>query len=490
MPYTVSHTATLVRMRYELTTDCGTSMTSENIDFVLDPPCDDDTITLAPVSVCDSYTWTAAEHGDGQTYTNSGVYYYEGELVDPNKTCHHYYELTVTILQSTSSEETQTACDSYTWRGQTYTTSGDYKDTIANAVGCDSILTLHLTVNYSNAGEEYVTACDSYTWQGNTYTTSGNYQATLTNVAGCDSVATLHLTVNYSTSSTETPVTACDEYYWASADTTIKATGTYTHIFKTVLGCDSVVTLSATINNSIVMPDILVSECNMYQWKDAAQGFDTLITTTGKYTHVFTTALGCDSTVTIDATIDIPYLTTLSIKSYYGDRIIMIDRNEINAIPGWHLDSLDIDHPEYVEWHEIDLAGIDTVVATGYYYTLPNGDPLPSGYTYYAVVNIPASVAATCGALGTTAQYTVPAHAAAPALVPSLARPGEDIQVINLDPEVETIIRIYTAEGLLHKTYTSYGETTFTIKAASDNGFYIVELSADSMKSTLRYIVK
>ena len=121
---------------------------------------------------------------------------------------------------------------------------------------------------------------------------------------------------------------------------------------------------------------------------------------------------------------------------------------------------------------------------------MPNGDPLPSGYTYYAVVNIPASVAATCGALGTTAQYTVPAHAAAPALVPSLARPGEDIQVINLDPEVETIIRIYTAEGLLHKTYTSYGETTFTIKAASDNGFYIVELSADSMKSTLRYIVK
>ena len=486
MPYTVPHKATLVRMRYDVTTECDTTL-HKVINFDLVPPCDDDTIQETPVTVCDSYTW------HGNTYTTSGVYYFDNGLIDPTKTCHQYLELNLTILQSTDSTLAPvTACDSYYWalKDTTITTSGAYTYVTANAAGCDSVITLNVTINYSNTGEETVTACDSYTWQGNTYTTSGDYQATLTNVAGCDSVATLHLTVNYSTSSTETPVTACDEYYWASADTTIKATGTYTHVFKTVLGCDSVVTLSATINNSIVMPDILVSECNMYQWKDEAQGFDTLITTTGKYTHVFTTALGCDSTVTIDATIDIPYLTTLSIKSYYGDRIIMIDRNEINAIPGWHLDSLDIDHPEYVEWHEIDLAGIDTVVATGYYYTLPNGDPLPSGYTYYAVVNIPASVAATCGALGTTAQYTVPAHAAAPALVPSLARPGEDIQVINLDPEVETIIRIYTAEGLLHKTYTSYGETTFTIKAANDNGFYIVELSADSMKSTLRYIVK
>ena len=489
MPYTVPHKATLVRMRYELTTSCGTSITSDNIDFDLVPPCDDDTIQETPVTVCDSYTW------HGNTYTTSGVYYYDNGLIDPTKTCHQYYELTLTILESTSATlPAETACDSYYWalKDTTITTSGTYTYVTANAAGCDSVITLNVTINYSNTGEETVTACDSYTWEGNTYTTSGDYQATLTNAAGCDSVATLHLTVNYSATSTETPVTACDEYYWASADTTIKATGTYTHVFKTVLGCDSVVTLSATINNSIVMPDIPVNECNMYQWKDEAQGFDTLITTTGKYTHVFTTALGCDSTVTIDATIKgSSYVDDLDIKAYYGNRIIMINRNQINALDGWvDLDSLDTEQGKYVEWYRIEASGDTTFLGTGYYYTLPTGDPLPAG-DYYAYIDLPHSAGAECGSVGKTKVLPIAAAAtAAPALVPSLARPGEDIQVINLDPEVETVIRIYTAEGLLHKTYTSYGETTFTIKAANDNGFYIVELSADSMKSTLRYIVK
>lgn len=62
--------------------------------------------------------------------------------------------------------------------------------------------------------------------------------------------------------------------------------------------------------------------------------------------------------------------------------------------------------------------------------------------------------------------------------------------MINLDPETETTVRIYTAEGVLMSTYTVQGESTYTITAARENGFYLVELINDSMKSTLRYIVK
>ena len=86
--------------------------------------------------------------------------------------------------------------------------------------------------------------------------------------------------------------------------------------------------------------------------------------------------------------------------------------------------------------------------------------------------------------------YTIPAPAGAPALMPSLARPGEDIKVINLDPDVETTIRIFTAEGSLQRIYTVSGEEHFTIKAARGQGFYLVEVIADNMKSTLRYIVQ
>jgi hypothetical protein len=42
---------------------------------------------------------------------------------------------------------TITACNSFVWQGTTYTSSGTYHDTIPNAAGCDSIMTLNLTIN-------------------------------------------------------------------------------------------------------------------------------------------------------------------------------------------------------------------------------------------------------------------------------------------------------------------------------------------------------
>ena len=64
--------------------------------------------------------------------------------------------------------------------------------------GCDSVHTLNLTINNSNTGTSSATACDSYTWDGVVYTTSGAYTNTYTNAAGCDSVHTLNLTINSS----------------------------------------------------------------------------------------------------------------------------------------------------------------------------------------------------------------------------------------------------------------------------------------------------
>jgi hypothetical protein len=52
---------------------------------------------------------------------------------------------------TTSSTQTQTALDSYTWpvNGQTYTQSGLYYDTLTNAAGCDSVITLDLTLSFT-----------------------------------------------------------------------------------------------------------------------------------------------------------------------------------------------------------------------------------------------------------------------------------------------------------------------------------------------------
>ncbi len=54
----------------------------------------------------------------------------------------------ISYCSTTTSTTIQSACGSYHWsqNNQTYTTSGVYHDTIPNAAGCDSIITLDLTI--------------------------------------------------------------------------------------------------------------------------------------------------------------------------------------------------------------------------------------------------------------------------------------------------------------------------------------------------------
>ncbi|MBP6091544.1 MAG: T9SS type A sorting domain-containing protein, partial [Crocinitomicaceae bacterium] len=63
--------------------------------------------------------------------------------------------VTVFVSEASSSSLTQTALDAYTWpvNNQTYTQSGTYSDTLVNAAGCDSIVTLNLTLNYTGINE-------------------------------------------------------------------------------------------------------------------------------------------------------------------------------------------------------------------------------------------------------------------------------------------------------------------------------------------------
>jgi len=201
----------------------------------------------------------------------------------------------------TTGSETQSACDTYTWvtNGQTYTSSGAYTAVLTNAAGCDSTVTLNLTINSSNSGSESVTECDSFTWAANsmTYTTSGTYTATLTNVSGCDSIVTLNLTINNSTSGSETQ-TACDSFMWSANSQTYTTSGTYTATLTNVSGCDSVATLNLTINSSNSGSES-VSVCDGYTW--AANNMT--YTTSGNYTATLQNVNGCDSVATLNLTV-------------------------------------------------------------------------------------------------------------------------------------------------------------------------------------------
>ena len=140
-----------------------------------------------------------------------------------------------------TNEFSDVACNSYTWNGETYTTSGDYQQTLTAVSGCDSVVTLHLTINQSKTGEFSQTAEGSYKWNDQTYMTSGDYVQTLTADNGCDSVVTLHLTITQ-------PAQPSKSITWRADDADIKDLGTINQN-TTVRG----LTFVATPNRAIVI---------------------------------------------------------------------------------------------------------------------------------------------------------------------------------------------------------------------------------------------
>ena len=170
----------------------------------------------------------------------------------------------------------------------------------ASAGSCTSEQSFVVTVNNSNSGVATVNACNSYTWiDGNTYTSSTNTPTfTLTNAAGCDSVVTLNLTINNSTTGTAV-ITACDSYTWIDGVTYTSSTNTPSFTLTSSAGCDSVVTLNLTVNSSNTGTAVITA-CDSYTWIDG----NTYTSSTNTPTFTLTNATGCDSLVTLNLTIN------------------------------------------------------------------------------------------------------------------------------------------------------------------------------------------
>ena len=92
-----------------------------------------------------------------------------------------------------------------------------------------------------------VSSCGSFSApDGQVYNQSGQYTSVLTNAAGCDSVVTINLTINQSSTSAIT-TTSCGTYL-SPAGNSYTVSGVYTDTLSTNSGCDSTVTINLTIN--------------------------------------------------------------------------------------------------------------------------------------------------------------------------------------------------------------------------------------------------
>ena len=241
------------------------------------------------VLVCDSFIWNnLLINGSGNFVFNAGL---------NAAGCDSTAYLTAIIEYSNTSSYNVTSCDTYSWNGTVYASSGTYEYLTTNAAGCDSTATLNLTIDNSSTSITSITSCDTYSWNGQLYTVSGVYNFVTTNAAGCDSTATLNLTITNAVSS-YVALTECNSYMWPKNGVTYSVSGLYVFSSITSSGCVNVDSLNLTITNSTTSTDTQV-HCDSYTWLDGI----TYTSSNSTATFTSTNAAGCTNTATLDLTI-------------------------------------------------------------------------------------------------------------------------------------------------------------------------------------------
>jgi hypothetical protein len=205
---------------------------------------------------------------NGITYNSSG---YFTQFFYDNNGCDSNTVYDINLHPSTVSTINLISCDSVSLGGTIFYTSGAFTDTLSSLNNCDSIIIYNYTINYTTSSSQTILACDSFVSPSSNYIwyTSGVYIDTLLSSSGCDSLVTINLTVNNSTTNSISQ-TSCDSYTLNSQ--TYTSSGAYAQIFQNGLGCDSTLILNLTIHstNASASPNGLTLSASpngsTYQW--------------------------------------------------------------------------------------------------------------------------------------------------------------------------------------------------------------------------------
>ena len=171
--------------------------------------------------------------------------------------------------------------------------------TVTDGNGCVNHTSQNVIVYPVYSFTEYNSICSRQidTWHGQVLTSEGTYTALYTTIHGCDSIYTLHLTVNPTFAYTEThSICEGDTYVWHGQNLTLA--GSHTASYTTVNGCDSTYTLYLTVN-----PLTTYTETHSICQGDTYVWYTQNLTTTGVYTANVTNGNGCEDTYNLTLTV-------------------------------------------------------------------------------------------------------------------------------------------------------------------------------------------
>ena len=320
---------------------------------------------------------------------------------------------------------------------------------------CDSIVTLHLTINptYTNITDSR-TFCQNelpFTWQGHVFNSAGSFTTNVHTVKGCDSIVTMTVSVNPTYSQSVSLTINEDQLPYTWQGYTFNAAGTHTANLQTTAGCDSIVTLTLLVEGDECVPTsntINETACDSYTFNGATYTSSDIIE------WHFTNAAGCDSTLTLNLT--------------------------INASPVVTIDS-----------EGLGEGGTATLVASGANnYLWSTGETTasitvsPSQTTTYTVAGTDAN-----GCTG-TAQFTVYVDGIeeAASIVSVFPNPVE--QVVTVKANSIERIRLFDITGQMLLDSTESGDTATIDMSGFAIGQYILQVSTKNNVATQKLIKK
>ena len=293
------------------------------------------TQSLQSVSGCDSivtltlnvnpiiHTELSATICEGTVYNDNGFNVSEAGTYTQNLTtangCDSIVTLTLNINSVLYTSLTETICEGQTYTDNNFNVSeaGVYTQNLTSMNGCDSIVTLNLSVNPVYNTDLVASICDGEVYNENGFNVNeaGVYTQTLQTLNGCDSIVTLTLSVN-PVFNTNLSAFICEGETYTENGFNVSEAGVYTQTLTSVNGCDSIVTLSLNVN-PIFNTELSATICQGQVYNE--QGFN--VSEAGVYTQTLTSVNGCDSIVTLTLNILPSYNTNLTATICQGSEL-------------------------------------------------------------------------------------------------------------------------------------------------------------------------
>jgi hypothetical protein len=260
-------------------------------------------------------------------YTTGGNY---TDVLSSVYGCDSIVNLTLTVFEIEEETVEVILCFGEYYESIPYEADSTLIDTLSAITGCDSIVTTNIIVNPIYADTQIVELCAGEAYEGIIFNADSLLVEYLQSVDGCDSIINTQIAVTQ-TFDTIVDIDLCFNGVYNGINYTENTTlyNTYT----SALQCDSFVTTNIFVHEELVHNiSEQICEGETYEFGDS------LYSETGTYTNVYISEFGCDSIVTIELFIIDSYTSTINANICEGETYVV--NGETQTTAGTYNDTL------------------------------------------------------------------------------------------------------------------------------------------------------